>query len=151
MGTRVLGIDHGVARIGVAISDELRILAHPLETIDVRRTNPADRIASIAREKGVSDIVLGLPCNMDGSHGCAADKVRAFAKDLRKKIGYSVRVYYQDERLTTVSAARALYECGKSARDQKKGGIIDQVAAQLILQSWLDAQAPFSDISLPLR
>ncbi len=135
---RVLGVDCGEARVGLAISDDLGMLAHPLETIDVRKQNPVKRIAEIARERDVHVIILGMPRNMDGSYGPAADKVREFSSRLSQEIG-SAKILTWDERLTTVSASRQLRAAGRDARSQK--AVIDQVAAQGILQSWLDAQA----------
>ncbi|HRJ72025.1 MAG TPA: Holliday junction resolvase RuvX [Terrimicrobiaceae bacterium] len=135
--TRTLGIDTGDARVGVAISDELGMLAHPLETIETAKTRPVDRIATIVAEKSVGAIVVGLPRNMDGSFGPAAEKARAFMEELRQRV--PCRVVSWDERLTTVSAQRALREAGRNAKNQRS--VIDQAAAQILLQSWLDAQA----------
>jgi putative Holliday junction resolvase len=80
---RVLGIDLGEARVGVALSDDLGLLAHPLETIDVSRRDPCERIAELAREKGVEAIIVGVPRNMDGSFGPAALKARELIERLR--------------------------------------------------------------------
>ncbi len=136
---RALGIDLGEARIGLAISDDLGMMAHPLETIVVKETpDPVARIALIAARDGIGAIILGLPRNMDGTYGPAAEKSRAFAEKLREKIpGADVRLW--DERLTSVAAQRALHESGRNVKQSRE--VIDQVAAQLILQGWLDAQA----------
>jgi putative Holliday junction resolvase len=133
---RVLGIDPGEARVGVAVSDDLGILALPLETIDVCKTDPCARIVQIVAEKAVSTIIVGVPRNMNGSFGAAAKK----AQDLIAKLRLLVEcpVIGWDERLTTVSAQRALREAGRKAKAQRP--VIDQVAAQILLQSWLDAQ-----------
>jgi putative Holliday junction resolvase len=133
-----LGVDWGEARLGVAVSDDLGMLAHPLETIVVKQTaNPLARVAELAAREKVSAIIVGLPRNMDGSYGASAEKVRAFAEKLRGLGTWEVRLW--DERLTSVAAQRALHEAG---RDVKKGrAVIDQVAAQMILQGWLDSQA----------
>jgi putative Holliday junction resolvase len=136
--SRSLGIDFGDARVGVAISDELNFLAHPLETIDVRRTEAIPRIAALAAERGVGTVVVGMPRNMDGSRGPAAEKAQKFADALQAALP-DCRVVTWDERLTTVSAQRSLREAGRKAHEQR--GVIDQAAAQVILQSWLDAQA----------
>ena len=136
--TRALGIDHGEARIGLAISDELGMLAHPLETIHVKETpDPVARIAVIVVRDKIGTIVLGMPRNMDGSYGPAAEKVRAFAEKLRAACPCPVKLW--DERLTSVAAQRALHEAGRNVKDSRK--VIDQVAAQMILQGWLDSQA----------
>jgi putative Holliday junction resolvase len=135
---RSLGIDHGDARIGLAIADDLGMLAHPLETIHVREVaDPVARIAEIVGRDRIEIIVLGMPRNMDGTYGPAADKVRAFAEKLRAACGCEVKLW--DERLTSVAAQRALHEAGRNV--QQSRAVIDQVAAQMILQGWLDAQA----------
>lgn len=135
---RALGIDHGDARIGLAIADDLGMLAHPLETIHVKQVaEPATRIAEIVARHRIEIIVLGLPRNMDGSYGPSAGKVRAFADTLRAACGCEVKLW--DERLTSVAAQRALHEAGRNV--QRSREVIDQVAAQMILQGWLDAQA----------
>ena len=136
---RALGIDHGEARIGLALSDELGMLAHPLETISVKAVpNVIGHIVAIVEREKVATVVIGLPRNMNGSYGPAAEKVREFAKQLETKIpGVAIKMW--DERLTSVAAQRLLHEAG---RDVKKGrAVIDQVAAHLILQGWLDSQA----------
>ena len=132
---KALGIDLGDARVGVAVSDDLGMLAHPLETITVRTTPPLERILQLSAKLGATTIVVGMPRNMDGSHGPAAEKARTFIDALRSKC--TCEIISWDERLTTVSASRALHESGKNTRQQKT--LIDQVAAQIILQGWLDA------------
>jgi putative Holliday junction resolvase len=132
----VLGIDTGDARIGVAISDDLGMLAHPLETVKASDEAPA-RIAAIAKERNVKVIVVGMPRNMDGTRGPAAEKAKAFGEKLREATGCDLR--YWDERLTTTAAQKALHEAGRDVK--KSRAVIDQVAAQMILQGWLDAQA----------
>jgi putative Holliday junction resolvase len=135
---RALGIDLGEARIGVAVSDELGMLAHPLETIHLKDvTDPLARIALLAKEKDVSHVIVGLPKNMDGTTGLAAEKARAFADKLREKVECPVRLW--DERLTTVAAQRYLHDAGRNVKQSR--AVIDQVAAQIILQGWLDSQA----------
>ncbi len=133
---RFLGIDPGDARVGVAVSDDLGMLAHPLETITVRTTPPLQRIAALVAERDVVAVVVGVPRNMDGSFGPAAEKSKKFIEALRALV--SCRVIPWDERLTTVSAERALREAGRNAKSQRK--VVDQAAAQIILQSWLDSQ-----------
>ncbi|MCX6969069.1 MAG: Holliday junction resolvase RuvX [Verrucomicrobia bacterium] len=134
---RSLGIDLGDARVGIAVSDDLGMLAHPMETIQVKSGRVMQRVLEIIKEKGTQTVVVGMPRNMDGSFGPAAQKAREFIEAL--KVGTSARVVPWDERLTTVSAQRSLHEAGKNARAQK--AMIDQVAAQILLQSWLDSQA----------
>ncbi len=135
---RVLGVDFGRARIGVAISDELGMLAHPLETVPgVRVEVAAKRVAVIAREKNVSRVILGLPRHMNGELGAAAEEVNAFADKLRPLLTCPIQMW--DERLTTTAANRALRDAGQKTRRTR--GIVDQVAAQMILQGYLDSVA----------
>lgn len=134
---RALGIDLGDARVGVASSDDLGMLAHPLETIQVKSGGVMKRILELAAEKKASTIVVGMPRNMDGTFGPAAEKAREFIEKLKTEA--SCRVVPWDERLTTVSAQRSLHEAGRKSREHRI--VIDQVAAQILLQSWLDSQA----------
>jgi len=134
---RALGIDLGDARVGVATSDDLGMLAHPLETIQVKSGGVLKRILELAKEKSVTTIVVGMPRNMDGTFGPAAEKAREFIEKLKAET--TCRVVPWDERLTTVSAQRSLHEAGRKAREHR--AVIDQVAAQILLQSWLDSQA----------
>lgn len=135
---RALGIDHGEARIGLAISDELGMLAHPLETLHLKEVaDPIARIADLAAREKLGIIVVGLPRNMNGTYGPAAEKVCAFAEKLRAAVSCEVKLW--DERLTSVAAQRSLHEAGRDVK--KSRAVIDQVAAQLILQGWLDSQA----------
>ena len=134
---KALGIDLGDARVGVAVSDDLGMLAHPLETISTQSTNVVKRVLALASERSVETIIVGMPRNMNGSHGPAADKAKAFIEELRRETTLPIVAW--DERLSTVSAQRALQEAGRNTRKQKS--VIDQVAAQIILQSWLDSQA----------
>jgi putative pre-16S rRNA nuclease len=132
----ILALDFGRARIGVAISDELQLLAHPLETIPANQ-KPAERIAEIVREKKVDVVVAGLPKLMNGQLGEAATEVLQFVEKLRTVLPCPVLTW--DERLTTVAAHRALRDAGKKTRHTR--GYVDQVAAQMILQSYLDHRA----------
>ena len=136
---RALGIDLGEARIGVAVSDELGMFAHPRETVDARKAKPLDRVVEIARREKVNVVILGLPRNMDGTEGAASAKARTFADGLRAKLGPGVEVRLLDERLTTVAAQRALHAGGRDVR--KSRPVVDQVAAQMILQTYLDGEA----------
>jgi putative Holliday junction resolvase len=135
--SRALGIDHGDARIGLAISDELGMLAHPLETIHLKDGDPLPRIMQIVARDKIGTIVLGLPRNMDGSYGPAAQKVRAFADQLTAVVSCPIKLW--DERMTTKAAQRGLHAAGRNTKQSRS--VIDQAAAQLILQGWLDSQA----------
>jgi putative Holliday junction resolvase len=133
---RIMGIDYGSARIGIALSDELQLLAHPAETVPAANHATAlERILALAKEKNVERIVIGLPRHMNGSLGAAADQVSQFAERLRARTDCRIETW--DERLSTVAAQRSLQAAGKSSR--KTRAIIDQVAAQILLQSYLDS------------
>jgi putative holliday junction resolvase len=134
---RWLGIDLGEARIGLAISDQLGALAHPLRTL-ANSPQVLDEICAVVTAEGVGGVVLGLPKNMDGSLGPAATKAKAFADQLRAKLP-ALQVVLWDERLTTMEAQRALHAAGRNTKRSRK--VIDQVAAQILLQNYLDAQA----------
>ena len=125
----VLGIDFGRVRIGLAISDELRLFAHPLQTIPAGKA-AITRIAEIARERNVDCVVVGVPKLMSGVAGAAANEAMAFADKVRAVLNCEVVTW--DERLTTVAAERALRESGKKTRVTRS--YVDQVAAQMILQ-----------------
>ena len=132
----ILALDFGRARIGAAISDELQLLAHPLETIPANQAAPS-RVAEIVREKKIDHVVTGVPRQMNGQIGAAATEVLQFVEKLRAALPCPVVTW--DERLTTVAAHRALRDAGKKTRQTR--GYVDQVAAQMILQSYLDQRA----------
>ena len=133
---RVLGLDVGDKRIGVALSDETRLIASPYCVIQSVGWGPDSRkIADIMRETGAELIVSGLPYNMDGSLGFQAKKVQDFLKVVE---GLGFRVEWIDERLTTVSAQNALIEGGMRREDRRNH--VDKVAAAVILQTWLDKE-----------
>ena len=134
---RALGIDLGEARIGVAISDDLGMMAHPLETIAVKEREPVARVAEIVARDKIEMIILGLPRNMDGTYGTASEKARAFAEKLRAAVPCEIKLW--DERLTSVAAQKSLHAAGRNVKQSR--AVIDQVAAQMILQGWLDSQA----------
>src|SRR5262245_7084019 len=112
----ILGIDHGDARIGLAISDDLAMFAHPPETVPARDTQAAlERIAAIVGEKKIGRVVVGLPRNMDGTYGPAAERVRAFGDSLKRRLG-SCEIDFVDERLTSVAAQKALHATGRKVK-----------------------------------
>ncbi len=113
------------------------MLAHPFESVPAGR-GALERIAAVVREKSVDTVVVGLPKNMNGTKGPAAVKAEVFAEFVRALVP-EVKIVLWDERLTTVAAQRALHEAGRNTKQSR--AVIDQVAAQLILQSWLDSQA----------
>ena len=132
---RVLGIDHGDVRMGIALSDPTEFLASPLCVLDSTKAG-LDQIIALIAEHEVEKIVVGLPRNMDGSYGSATEKVRVFIEKLKTRT--AVPVFEWDERLSTVSAHNALREAGLDGKQRK--GVVDKVAAQIILQNYLDAQ-----------
>jgi putative Holliday junction resolvase len=132
---RYLGLDVGDVRIGVAASDETATLATGLPTL--RRVGPrkdVKAVAALVRGHGTGEVVVGLPRSLDGSVGPQGQKVLAFMEDLRQAL--SVPVVPWDERFTSAMATRALREAGARRRDRRAA--VDQVAAVLILQSYLD-------------
>jgi putative Holliday junction resolvase len=129
----IFGVDFGRASIGVDISDELQLLAHPLETISANE-HAAARLAEIVGEKKIDRVVVGIPRRMTGEIGSAAIEVLRFVDKLRAILPCAVVTW--DERLTTVAAHRALREAGKKTRATRR--YVDQVAAQMILQGYLD-------------
>jgi len=128
-----MAVDLGSARTGIAVSDELGMLAQPWKTLPGGK-DALDAVAAAATDLRPARILVGLPRNMDGTYGPAAEASREFAEALRSRVSCPVELW--DERLTTVAAQRALRESGRKARDQR--GVVDQVAAQILLQSWLD-------------
>lgn len=133
---RILGVDFGDTRTGLAVSDISRFLASGIGYVSpggIEKT--AQKVAEVALEQKVSAIVVGLPKNMDGSEGFRAERCREFADLLRQKL-QNVPVAMIDERLTTVSASRYLNETG--TRGSQRKGVIDTLSAQIILQNALD-------------
>jgi len=133
---RILALDVGKRRIGVAISDELGLTAQGLETLE--RTNNREDYAALARlaaERCVSMFLIGNPVNMSGREGRQAEWVRQFAEALSARTGVPVKMW--DERLTTVEAGRVLRSSGISI--QKRARAVDRLSAVLLLQNYLDA------------
>jgi len=136
---RILGLDIGDRRIGVAISDPLAITAAGLETVTrVNTQTDVEAIKQIAQRHGVVQIVVGLPQNMDGSIGEQAEKVRSFTKKLARSTG--LPIVYEDERMTTISAIRTLTIQGVKTGHNK--ALVDKQAAAIILQKFLDRKEP---------
>ena len=135
---RVLGLDHGERRLGFAVSDPDGILAIPLCVVEVRSDAEAVReVARLARETESEEIVVGLPISMNGTEGAMAAKVRAFVAALAKQVAIPIAAW--DERLTTSQVERALVNADVSRRRRKN--VRDKLAAQVILQSYLDSRA----------
>jgi putative Holliday junction resolvase len=134
--SRILGLDVGQARIGVAVSDPWGMTAQGLDVISLEDEEEAlMRIKALVEERGVSKVVVGLPRNMDGSLGSQAQWTMEFAEKLRERVPVPVEMW--DERLTTVWAERILI--GAGVRRRKRRDVVDQVAAAILLQSYLDA------------
>lgn len=133
---RILALDHGTRRVGVAVSDELKIIAQPLEYI---LAEPLAgffvRLKQILADKEVELILIGMPRNMDGSYGPAAQKVQEFVAALKLEVGVPLKTL--DERLTTVQANRSLLQA--NVRRDKRKEKVDMTAAAILLQSYLDS------------
>ncbi len=139
----VLGIDYGSRRIGLAVSDGLGLTAQGLDTLE--RTGIEEDIAHIEdliSQRGVEEIVVGKPLNLDGSEGLAVEETGKFADLLREKCGVPVRLW--DESLSTAQAERTMLDADVSRRIRKKSR--DRMAAQLILQSFMDARGRNKDV-----
>ncbi len=135
---RILALDHGTKRIGVAVSDELKMIAQPLEFILAEPFNGfLARLKQLLREKEVELILVGLPRNMDGSYGPAALKVQEFVAVLKETTAVPIKTW--DERLTSAQANRFLIQA-EVRRDRRKEKV-DKTAAAILLQSYLDSLA----------
>ena len=135
---RILALDHGTVRVGVAVSDELKIFAQPLEFIPASPFEAClARIQTILREKEVEMILVGMPRNMDGSYGPAAQKVREFVAALQQAVTVPIKTL--DERLTSVQANRLLVQANVRREERKRK--VDKMAAAILLQSYLDSVA----------
>jgi putative Holliday junction resolvase len=133
---RVLGVDIGTVRVGLAVSDPAGVLAQPLDVVP--RDGATDAIADRTREMDVAEVVVGIPLRMDGSHGPEADAAEEFARMLEGVLDLPVARW--DERLSTKEAERSMRAAGADARKQR--GVVDKVAAAMVLQSFLDSRRP---------
>jgi putative Holliday junction resolvase len=134
---RILGIDHGTARIGLAISDEMELVASPLKTLDAA-AEPLEVIVEIVRARGVEKIIVGLPLHMNGQHGEAAARVERFVEQLGKALRHEVPIEMVDERLSSVEAEASLSRAGITDRHARRE-VVDQLAAMVILQEYLNS------------
>ena len=136
---RILALDFGKKRIGVAVSDPLRLIATGLDTLQ-RSTLREDliRLSAIAADREATLLLIGHPLNMNGTEGPQAGRVREFARKLERATGIPVMLW--DERLTSVAAEELLRERG--SRPDRRKGTVDRLAASILLQSYLDHQAP---------
>ena len=138
---RIMGLDFGSKTVGVAVSDPLFLTAQGVEIVRREKENQLRktlaRIEELIGEYEVGEIVLGLPMNMNGSEGVRVELTREFQEKLERRTGLPVHLY--DERLTTVMADNAMMEAGIRREDRKE--YVDRIAAQLILQGYLDRRA----------
>src|SRR5271166_6202369 len=139
---RILGLDVGSRRIGIAVTDPLGITAQGLETLQRRNKRyDFDQLGQVIRQYKVKEIVVGLPLRMSGAEGTQSEKMRIFAEELRKKFGLPVHLW--DERLTSAEANRFLRETDLSI--EKRGRAVDRMAAVLILQGWMERRGVAAD------
>lgn len=137
---RIMGIDYGDARVGIALSDPLMLTAQGFKTLPNKvYSKMMDALVEIINQNDVSKIVIGMPKNLNGTLGFRADITNEFADDLKSRISDSIELIFQDERLTTVEAATFLNFTDTRGKSRKN--VIDTVAAEIILQSYLDSQA----------
>ena len=135
---RILAIDHGSKRMGIAVSDELKMLAHPLEFVPAEPfAKFLDRLKQLAQEKEVELVLVGMPRNMNGSYGPAALKVQDFVSALKTALTVPIQTW--DERLTSAQANRFLIQGNVRRQDRKQK--VDKMAAAILLQSYLDSLA----------
>ena len=133
---RILGIDYGEARTGLAVSDETEMVATVIGTVHERdKEKLADRITAVCSEEQIQKIVLGLPKNMDGTEGFRAEHTRKFCEMLRERMP-EMPVEFYDERMTTMVASRFMMEA--NTKGKKKKAAIDALSAQIILQDYLE-------------
>lgn len=137
--SRIVGIDPGQARIGIAVSDEARSIAFPRQTVSARGgdQDAARRVREALAGEEIALAVVGLPLRLDGTEGESARRARRFGAVLSRALG--IEVVYFDERLTTAAAERSLREMGTRGRRQRE--VVDQSAAALLLQGFLDAKS----------
>jgi putative Holliday junction resolvase len=143
---RVMALDYGERNVGVAISDELQLIARPLTTIrreKLRYSQFIERIRELVVDNEVGALVVGLPLNMDGALGAAAERVESFVSDLRRSV--SIPIVTVDERLASREADRMLREMGVGLRERRARS--DEYAASLILQDYIDEQKRRSSLT----
>lgn len=139
---RVLGLDVGSRRIGIAVSDPLGVTAQGLETLQRKnKRTDFERLGKVILEYQVKEIVVGLPLRMSGMEGTQAEKMHDFANEIRKR--FRLPVHLWDERLTSAEANRLLRETDLSI--EKRGKAVDRMAAVLILQGWMESRRSNSD------
>jgi putative holliday junction resolvase len=134
---RILALDHGTKRIGIAVSDELKVIAQPLEYVPAEPFAAfLERLKQLVAEKEVELVLVGMPRNMDGTYGPAAQKVQEFVAALKEALSVPLKTW--DERLTSAQANRYLIQA--SVRREKRKEKVDKTAAAILLQSYLDSR-----------
>jgi putative Holliday junction resolvase len=144
---RILAIDHGTVRIGLALSDETEIVASPFKTIDASH-EPERTLARIVQEKHIGKIVIGMPYRMSGEKGSAAARVEKFATSLGRELQHAVPIEFVDERLSSVEAEASMSRAGITGK-KERNEIVDQLAAVVILQEYLNQQRGPEGFLLP--
>lgn len=144
---RILAIDHGTVRIGLAISDEMELVASPLKTLDAQN-EPEREIVRVVRDKNIGRIVIGMPFHMNGQRGEAAQRVDNFATVLSKALQHEVPIDFVDERLSSVEAEASMSRAGITGK-RERNEIVDQLAAVVILQDYLNSQRGPAGFLLP--
>jgi putative Holliday junction resolvase len=136
--SRILGLDYGARRLGFAVSDPGKVVATPREVVTVQNDREAAQaVARLCRETGAERLVIGLPLRLDGGASEQTTRVRAFAESLKEQLTIPVELW--DERFTTATAEQALIEGG--TRRQRRKEVVDKLAAQIMLQHYLDANS----------
>ena len=134
---RIMGIDFGTKRVGIAVSDELLLIAHGMTSLNRKDLkSDMEEIARLAQANGVEEIIVGLPLNMDGTYSAKTKEAIEFMDQLSKVVTVPVKTW--DERLTSMQAERVLLEADMSRAKRKK--LTDKLAAQIILQSYIDSK-----------
>ena len=137
---RLLGLDVGAKRIGLAVSDEEGRIAFPAGWLERKgRARDLEALCALVRERGIEAAVVGLPLHMDGRRGPEAEAAERFARELAEAAGIPVEVL--DERWTSVAAERALRESGRRVAQRRGRGAVDEVAATLLLSTWIERRA----------
>ncbi len=144
---RILAIDHGTVRIGLAISDEMELVASPLMTLDAKQ-EPEREIVRVVKDKHIGTIVIGMPFHMNGQRGEAAQRVEKFATALGKVLQHEVPIEFVDERLSSVEAEASMSRAGITGK-RERNEIVDQLAAVVILQDYLNSQRGPAGFLLP--
>lgn len=147
---KALGVDFGEARIGLATSDDLGLLAHPYQTISGKpEDNPVEALIEIIHELSIQDLVIGLPLHSDGRASTTSKRVIKFIEQLRKHLGEQFPIHQVDELMTTKIARQRLEQSKKKFTEEELKKVIDQAAAVEILQDWLNQKQPAVIDGLP--